>query len=128
LRIFIDRATGAPVTPKDDLMAARIRRDDVVYIRSGDDRGKTGKVLSIDPEKNRVTVEGINMVWKHLRPTEKNRRGGRIQKPAPLHISKVQPLDPKTGKGTRVKFITQDGMKRRAAVKTGSDLGVVGKA
>ena len=109
-------------------MAARIRKDDVVYIRSGDDRGKTGKVLSVDSEKNLVTVEGINMVWKHLRPTEKNRRGGRIQKPAPLQLSKVQPLDPKTGKGARVKFVIQDGVKRRVAAKSGSDLGVVSKA
>ncbi|HTV47596.1 MAG TPA: 50S ribosomal protein L24 [Phycisphaerae bacterium] len=109
-------------------MAVRIRRDDVVYIRSGDERGKTGKVLSVDYKNGRVTIEGINMVWKHLRPTEKNRRGGRIQKPAPLHLSKVQPLDPKTGRGTRVKFLIQDGFKRRVAAKTGSDLGVVAKA
>ena len=109
-------------------MAARIKKDDLVYIRSGNSRGRTGKVLQVFPETQRVIVEGMNMVWKHIRPTEKNRKGGRIQKPAAMHISKVQPVDPATGKGTRVKFTIQDGVKRRVAVKTNTDLGVVSRA
>lgn len=108
-------------------MPARIKKDDVVYVRSGDDKGKTGKVLRVIADKNQVVVEGINVVWKHLKPTQQNQRGGRIQKEAPIHISKVQPVDPKTGKGTRVKFSTKDGEKHRVASKTGSDLGIVSK-
>jgi large subunit ribosomal protein L24 len=109
-------------------MAARIRKDDIVYVRSGRDRGRTGKVLAVYPERELVLVEGVNLVWKHIHRSEKNRRGGRLQKPAPLHQCKVQPVDPKTGKGTRVKFVIQDGQKRRVAVKTGGELGIVGKA
>jgi large subunit ribosomal protein L24 len=107
-------------------MAARIKKNDVVYIVSGDDKGRTGKVLRF-VGADRVVVEGINVVWKHLRPSEKARKGGRIRKEAPMHISKVQPVDPKTGKGARVKFKIENGEKHRIAAKTGSDLGVVSK-
>ena len=108
-------------------MAARIRKNDLVYIRSGDDKGRTGKVLRLVGD-DQVVVEGVNVVWKHLKPTQQAQRGGRIRREAPLHISKVQPVDPKTGKGTRVKMKIENGEKRRVAVKTGTDLGVVGKA
>ena len=106
-------------------MPARIKKDDVVFVRSGDDKGRTGKVLRILGDK--VVVEGINVVWKHLKPTQQSPKGGRIRKEAPIHISKVQPVDPKTGKGTRVKFPVHNGEKKRVAVKTGSDLGLVSK-
>jgi large subunit ribosomal protein L24 len=106
-------------------MAARIKKDDIVYVRSGDDKGKTGKVLRLLDDK--VVVEGVNVVWKHLKPTQNAPKGGRIQKEAPIHISKVQPVDPKTGKGARVKFKTENGEKRRTAAKTGNDLGLVSK-
>ncbi len=109
-------------------MASRIKKDDVVYIRSGDDKGKTGKVLRINRDAGKVVVEGINMVWKHLKPTQTNPKGGRIQKEAALNIAKVQPVDPKTGKGTRVKFVITNGEKHRIAIKSGSDLGLVNKA
>jgi large subunit ribosomal protein L24 len=109
-------------------MAARIKKDDMVYIRSGDDKGKTGKVLRFGKDKSTVLVEGVNMVWKHLKPTQTSPKGGRLQKEAPIQISNVQPVDPKTGKGTRVKFVIANGEKRRVAVKTGSDLGLVNKA
>jgi large subunit ribosomal protein L24 len=107
-------------------MAARIKKDDVVFIRSGDDKGRTGKVLRF-AGADHVVVEGLNVVWKHLRPSEQARKGGRIRKEAPIHISKVQPVDPKTGKGTRVKFRIENGEKHRIAAKTGNDLGVVSK-
>ena len=109
-------------------MAARIRKDDVVYVCSGDDKGKTGKVLRVFGAKDMVLVQGVNVVWKHLKPTQANQRGGRIQKEAPIHTCKVQPLDPKTGKGARIRYaVSENGEKRRLAVKTGSDLGVVRK-
>ncbi len=109
-------------------MAARIKKGDVVYIRSGEDKGRTGKVMRILTEREMVLVEGVNQVWKHLKPTQQAPKGGRIRKEAPIHMSKVQPVDPKTGKGTRVKFKIENGEKHRIAVKTGNDLGVVGKA
>jgi len=106
-------------------MAARIKKDDVVYIRTGAHKGKTGKVLRILDDK--VIIEGLNLKWKHLKPTQQNQRGGRIQKEAPIHISNVQPVDPKTGKGTRVKYTITNGEKHRVAAKTGSDLGLISK-
>ncbi len=94
---------------------------------TGSDKGKTGKVLRIVTGKDRVVVEGINRVWKHVRPSARNQQGGRIQKDAPIHISNVMPLDPSTGGGTRVKFEVRDGRKHRVAVGTGADLGPTGK-
>ena len=108
-------------------MAARIKKDDMVYILSGADKGKTGKVVSVDTANQKVIIEGMNLKTKHIKPTEQNRKGGRLQRPAPIAMCKVQPVDPKTGKGTRVKFVTEGGVKKRIAVKTGSDLGVVSK-
>jgi large subunit ribosomal protein L24 len=107
-------------------MAARIRKNDVVYIRSGDDKGRTGKVLRF-VGTDKVVVEGVNVVWKHLKPTQQAPKGGRIRKEAPMHISKVQPVDPKTNKGTRVKYKIENGEKHRIAARTGSDLGVISK-
>ena len=96
-------------------------------IIAGADKGKVGRVLRLVPDKDRVVVEGINRVWKHVRPTQRNPQGGRIQKDAPIHISNVMPLDPTTGKGTRVRFEQKDGVKHRIAVKSGADLGRTGK-
>jgi large subunit ribosomal protein L24 len=108
-------------------MARKIRTGDTVMIIAGADKGQTGKVLRILTSKNRVVVEGINRVWKHVRPSQRNPQGGRIQKDAPLHISNVLPVDPATGKPVRVRFEMRDGVKRRVAVGSGSDLGAVGR-
>lgn len=85
-------------------MAARVRKDDIVEVIAGDNRGAHGKVLKVFPDKNRVLVEGVNMVYRHVRRSRRNPQGGRIRQEAPIHISNVQPIDPKTGKGTRVRF------------------------
>ena len=74
-----------------------------------------------------MVVEGINRVWKHVRPNQRNPQGGRIQKDAPIHISNVMPVDPQSGKGTRVRFEQRDGRKHRIAVRSGADLGPTGK-
>jgi len=95
---------------------------------TGADKGKVGRVLRVLQDRDRVVVEGINRVWKHVRPSQRNPQGGRIQKDAPIHISNVMPLDPTTGKGTRVKFLDRDGKKHRIASRSGTDLGVIGKA
>ena len=93
---------------------------------TGSRKGHTGKVLRVLADKDRVVVEGINRVWKHVKPSQRTPQGGRIQKDAPIHISNVQPLDPTTGKGTRVRFQDQNGQKHRISVG-GTDLGRVGK-
>jgi large subunit ribosomal protein L24 len=94
---------------------------------AGADRGKVGRVLKVIADKDRVVVEGINRVWKHVRPSQRYPQGGRIQKDAAIHISNVMPVDPSSGKGTRVKFETRDGRKHRIAVGSGTDLGATGK-
>lgn len=108
-------------------MAMRIKQGDTVMVIAGADKGKTGKVLRVMAEDDRVIVEGIHRVWKHVKPSARNQQGGRIQKDAPIHISNVMPVDPATGKGTRVKFEAREGKKTRVAVKTGTSLGVVTK-
>ena len=85
-------------------MAARVKKDDIVEVISGDHKGAHGKVLRIFRDKNRVLVEGVNMVHRHVRKSRQHPQGGRIRKEAPIHLSNVQPIDPKTGKGTRVSF------------------------
>jgi large subunit ribosomal protein L24 len=94
---------------------------------AGSDKGRTGRVLRILTGRDRVVVEGVNRVWKHVRPSQRNPQGGRIQKDAAIHISNVQPLDPTTGKGARVKFEDRDGVKHRVAIGSGTDLGTVGR-
>jgi len=98
-----------------------------VVIITGRDKGKTGRVLRVLTARNRVVVEGINRVWKHVRPSQRNPQGGRIQKDAPIHLSNVMPMDPNTGKGTRVRMEMRDGQKHRIAVRGGTDLGRIGK-
>ena len=108
-------------------MARHIKSGDTVIVIAGADKGKTGRVLRVLTDKDRVVVEGINRVWKHVRPNQRNPQGGRIQKDAPIHLSNVMPLDPTSGKGTRVKFQERDGRKHRIAVASGTDLGATGK-
>lgn len=85
-------------------MAARIRKDDMVVVISGDHKGARGKVLRVIPEQDRVLVEGVNMVYRHVRKSQRNPQGGRIQKEAPLHVSNVMPIDPRTDQPARVRF------------------------
>ena len=106
-------------------MARNIKTGDMVMVITGADKGKTGRVLRILGDKDRVVVEGINRVWKHVRPSQRNPQGGRIQKDAPIHISNILPLDPATGKGARVRFEVRDGAKHRVT-KGGTDLGRLG--
>src|SRR3954463_9435981 len=108
-------------------MARHIKSGDQVIVITGADKGKTGKVLRVLTAKNRVVIEGVNRVSKHVRPSQRNPQGGRIQKDAPIHLSNVMPLDPTTGKGTRIKFTVKDGVKHRTAVGSNTDLGRTGK-
>jgi large subunit ribosomal protein L24 len=107
-------------------MASRIHKGDTVVVISGKDAGKTGKVARVLPEDDRVVVEGVNMIKRHQRPTPRNPSGGIIEREQPIHASKVMPVDPKTGKPTRVRFKTlESGKKIRIAVKSGEEIPVV---
>ncbi len=90
-------------------MAARIRKDDIVEVISGDNKGEQGKVLKVFREKQRVLVEGVNVVYRHVRRSRQHPQGGRIRREAAIHLSNVQPVDPKTGRGTRVRFQVERG-------------------
>lgn len=98
-------------------MAARIRKDDMVQVMAGDAKGARGKVLRVLPDKDRVVVEGVNMVYRHVRKSKKNPQGGRIQKEAPIHLSNVMPIDPKSGHPTRVRFDVQRDAAGRLTLK-----------
>lgn len=104
-------------------MAHRIRQGDVVAVISGDDKGRRGKVLRILTEKNRVVVEGVNLVYKHLRKSQQNPNGGRIRLEAALHISNVMPIDSETNKPTKVASKVVDGKRVRVGRVTGAELG-----
>jgi large subunit ribosomal protein L24 len=107
-------------------MARHIKAGDQVMVLTGDDKGRVGRVLRVMPDKDKIVVEGINRKWKHVRPSQRHPSGGRIQKDAAIHISNVLPLDTASGRGQRVRFAMQDGVKHRVTVK-GTDLGVVGR-
>jgi large subunit ribosomal protein L24 len=105
-------------------MARHVRKGDTVIVISGSHKGKTGRIREIITKKDRVIVEGVNMVTKHQRPTRINPQGGVISKEASIHISNVCPVV--DGKPTRVRFSTKaNGHKVRTAVKGGGELGVV---
>ena len=103
-------------------MASRIRTGDMVAVISGDDRGKRGRVLRIVTEKNRVVVEGVNLVYRHLRRSQQHPQGGRVRREAALHMSNVMPIDPETNKPTRVGVKVVDGKRVQVARRTGADL------
>ena len=110
-------------------MARKIRSGDLVQVIAGSGRNGhlSGKVLRVITSKDRVIVEGVNRVWKHVRPSQRYPQGGRIQKEAPIHVSNVKLVDPSSGKAVRVKFEMRDGVKHRVANGSKTDLGAVGR-
>jgi large subunit ribosomal protein L24 len=82
----------------------KIRKGDTVKVLSGKSKGKKGKVLKVDPHKERVIVEGVNLIKRHSRPSQRNPKGGIVEKEGPLHVSKVQLVDVKNDMPTRVGF------------------------
>ena len=98
----------------------KIRKNDNVMVVSGNAKGKTGKVLKVYPEKHRVIVEGVNIIKRHTRASQKNPQGGIVQREGTIHMSNVMLIDPKTNETTRVGMkITKDettGKKRRMRV------------
>jgi large subunit ribosomal protein L24 len=115
-------------------MAAKVRRGDTVQVIGGKDSGKQGRVLRVDPKRDRVFVEGLNMVKRHQRPRslKDTQRGGQvggvIEKEGPIHISNVMLVDPRDNKPTRVRIErTADGRRERVAVVSGQKLSEASK-
>ncbi len=109
-------------------MALRIRRDDTVRVIAGKDRGRTGRVKSVDRQNQRVYVEGVNIVNRHIKPhtlrdTQRAQEvGGIVEMEGPIHVSNVMLIDPSSGDPTRV-GVTRDGGKRvRVAKKSGKEI------
>ncbi len=100
-----------------------IKKDDTVIVLAGEDKGKTGKVLKVFVDKQRALVEGINIVKKSAKPSAKHPQGGIIEQEAPIHISNLSLIDPKSGKATRIAIkINEDGKKVRVAKKSGEEI------
>lgn len=109
-------------------MALHVKRGDTVQIIAGDHKGATGRVLHVYPEKQVVVVQGQNVAKRHVRPSRRNPQGGRISVEQPIHISNVLPLNPKSAKGSRVRYQqTDNGAKKRVA-SDGTEIGTVKKA
>ena len=101
----------------------KIKKNDKVVVLSGKDKGKTGKVLGTVPSERKVVVEGINMVSKNMKPSAKYPQGGIIKQEAPIHVSNLSLVDPKSGKATRIAIKrTEDGKKIRIAKKSGEEI------
>ncbi len=106
-------------------MPARVRSGDEVIVIGGKDRGKRGKVLRVDPARERVYVEGLNMIKRHQRPRQTaagEQGGGVIEREGPIHLSNVMPIDPKDGRPTRVGIEIVDGKRVRVAKRSGARL------
>ncbi|MBP5506843.1 MAG: 50S ribosomal protein L24 [Prevotella sp.] len=100
-----------------------IKKGDTVIVLTGEDKGKTGKVLKVIVDKQRAIVEGVNIVTKSSKPTAKNPQGGFIKVEAPIHISNLSLVDPKSGKPTRIAIkVNADGKKVRIAKKSGEEI------
>lgn len=104
-------------------MKLHIKKGDTVVVLAGDDRNAKGRVLSVDAKKYRAVVEGVNMVTKATKPSAQHPQGGLIKKEAPINISNLALVDPKTGKATRVAIkVKENGEKVRVAKKSGEEI------
>ena len=100
-----------------------IKKGDIVYVNAGEDKGKTGRVLKVFIEKQRALVEGINMISKSTKPNAKSPQGGFQKKEAPVHISNLNILDPKSGKPTRIgRKLNAKGVLVRISKKSGEEI------
>jgi large subunit ribosomal protein L24 len=106
------------------MASLKIRRDDTVIVIGGKDRGKSGKVLRVDPKKQRVYVEGLNIVKRHQKPSalNPNAEAGVIEREGPIHVSNVALVDPKENKPTRVGIKREDGKRFRVARRSGTQI------
>jgi large subunit ribosomal protein L24 len=109
-------------------MALRIRRDDTVRVIAGKDRGRTGRVKSVEPTNQRVYVEGLNIIKRHIKPrtlrdTQRAQEiGGIVEMEGPIHVSNVMLIDPETNEPTRVSIKREGGRRVRVAKKSGKEI------
>ncbi|MBM4051564.1 MAG: 50S ribosomal protein L24 [Planctomycetes bacterium] len=102
-------------------MPAHVKKGDVVIVTAGDDKGKTGEIVSVDTKASRVVVRGVNIHKRHLKPTQGRPKGAIVEMELPIHMSNVSPVV--DGKPTRVRFATKaDGSKVRVAARNGAEL------
>ena len=101
------------------MSVSRIKKDDVVIVNSGSNRGKTGKVLAIDLKRERAVVEGVNLVKKTVRKSQQFPEGKILDVPASIHLSNLMPYDPQAKKGVRISRVREDGKGVRVAKGTG---------
>ena len=99
-----------------------IKKGDTVFVNAGNDKGKTGKVLAVFPEKDRAIVEGINMVSKHTKPNSKNPQGGIVKQEGSIHVSNLQLIDPADGKPVKVTYKMDGDKKVRISKKSGEEI------
>ena len=100
-----------------------IKKGDTVYVNAGDDKGKTGRVLSVLVSKGKAVVEGVNMVSKSTKPSAKHPQGGIVKMEAPINVSNLNLVDPKSGKPTRVGYrVNENGVKVRYSKKSGEEI------
>ena len=109
-------------------MALHIKKGDTVQIITGAHKGATGKVLRVIPEKNKVVIQGHNIVKKHVRPSRKNPQGGRIHVEQPIHISNVLPVNPKSSRGSRVHYQVDNSGSKKRVTTDGTEIGSVRRA
>lgn len=99
-----------------------VKKGDKVMVISGKEKGKTGTIIAAFPKKDRVLVEGMNLVKKHMKPNQSNPQGGIVSQEASIHVSNVMLIDPKSGEPTRVSYKVEDGKKVRVAKKSGETI------
>ena len=104
------------------MVKLHIKKGDMVYVLAGEDRGTTGRVLSVDRAKQRAIVEGVNVVTKATKPSAQYPQGGLVKKEAPIHISNLSLIDPKSGKPTRIAIKRENGKVVRIAKKSGQEI------
>ena len=100
----------------------KFKNGDKVRVIAGDHKGTEGEIVTLIREKNKAIVSGVNVVKRHTKPNAQNPQGGIIEKEAPIHVSNIAIVDPKTGKPTRVGYREVDGKKVRFAIKSGESL------
>lgn len=115
-----ERRAAPPRLPK---VKMHVTKGDLVAVISGDDKGKRGKVLRAIPAKQRVVIEGVNIVKRHRKARAQGEESAIVSFPAPIHVSKVMLIDPKTDKPTRVRRrVDKDGTLERIAVRSGEPI------
>lgn len=101
----------------------RLKKGDLVIVRAGKYKGKTGKISAVHPRENKVTVDGINIVKKHVKPNQQHPQGAIVELTKPIWVSKVSVLEPTTKKPTRIGFkFDKDGNKQRVYVSSGKEI------